>query len=166
MNLRKLSSTVACAALMLAGLVSNPLEAGFSNTGEMESPNLSMQIAGTLENDGVLIGNESAYLECETLTGTGYIIAPLVEIKANIFAYTGTIECEKQCVITTSQAFEEDMFTKAGEGEFIVIVDPEYKAKEEAAEAAEAAEADATVETENPSPEATSSRVSYKIRMK
>lgn len=99
------------------------VEAGFSNSGRMQSKNLNISVGGTLDNNGELIGTESANLSCDTLSGKGLIRSPQISIKTKIFAFTGTIDCDGQCTIITSAPFDDKMFKRKGKGEFIIIVD-------------------------------------------
>lgn len=98
------------------------VEAGFSNSGRMQSRNLNLSIGGTLDNNGELIGTETATLSCDTFSGKGLLSSPQISIKTKIFAYTGTIECSGKCTIITSSPFDENMFKRSGEGEFVIIV--------------------------------------------
>ncbi len=97
-------------------------EAAFSNNGRMQSTDLNLSIGGTLDNDGELIGVETAKISCETLTGKGLIRAPDILIKAKFFAFTGTIDCSNTCTIITSAPFNEAMCQRTGGGEWIVII--------------------------------------------
>lgn len=99
------------------------LEAGFSNNGRFQSNCLNLTVNGTLDNNGQLIGLESAYISCHTLSGNGLILSPSITIQAELFAFTGTIECSGKCVIITRVPFNENMFGRRGGGEFVIIVD-------------------------------------------
>lgn len=99
------------------------LEAGFSNSGRMQSKNLNLSVGGTLDNNGELTGTETATLACETLSGKGLIKSPQISIKTKIFAFTGTIECTGTCTIMASKSFDESMFKRKGNGEFVIIID-------------------------------------------
>jgi filamentous hemagglutinin len=107
--------------------VGNVEAGGFSNGGRMHSKNLNLSIGGTLDNNGELIGTESAAISCDTLSGKGLISSPQISIKTKLFAYTGTIDCNGKCTITTSSPFDQKMFKRSGGGEFIIIVDKTAK---------------------------------------
>jgi hypothetical protein len=100
------------------------VEAGFSNNGRMQSKNLNLNIGGTLDNNGELIGTESATIVCDTISGKGLLSSPQISLKAKVFAYTGTIDCAGKCTIVTASAFNEGMFKRTGGGEFVIVVDP------------------------------------------
>lgn len=89
----------------------------------MQSKNLNLSIGGTLDNNGELIGTESATLSCDTLSGKGLLSSPQISIKTKIFAYTGTIDCSGKCTIITNSPFDDKMFKRQGGGEFIIIID-------------------------------------------
>ncbi len=99
------------------------LNAGFSNSGKMQSKNLQISTGGTLENNGELIGTTSATLCCDTLSGNGLIQAPSISITAKTFDFKGTIDCSNCCTITTATPFKKKMFKRSGGGEFIFVVD-------------------------------------------
>lgn len=118
-----------CFTIFTFAFFLTPMEAGFSNSGRMQSRNLQLCVGGTLDNQGELIGTESANLSCDTLTGKGLISAPMITIKAKIFAFTGRIHCTNQCLIITSQPFNERMFKALGGGQFTVVVDDNFDRK-------------------------------------
>jgi hypothetical protein len=89
----------------------------------MQSKNLNLSIVGTLDNNGELVGTESATLSCDTLSGKGVLSSPQISIKTKIFAYTGTIDCNGKCTIITNSPFDDKMFKRKGKGEFIIIID-------------------------------------------
>lgn len=78
-----------------------------------------------LNADGVIGAKKTVSIRCsKLLSGKGSVIAPEVTIVAKKFDFRGTIECSGTCVITTQEPFDETMFTKKGDGKFIVNVDP------------------------------------------
>jgi hypothetical protein len=120
MNFNRIISLFILVAV-LSGVAS--VEAGFTNTGTFQSRNLNLNFGGTLQNDGQLLASETAKLGCDVLAGTGLIRSPQITIKTSVFAYTGIIDCSGVCTIFTAQAFDDNMFSKVGGGEFIVVVD-------------------------------------------
>ncbi|MGA8163561.1 MAG: hypothetical protein WB791_00870 [Waddliaceae bacterium] len=116
-------SAIGCLLAAAASFCLQHVEAGFSNPGRMESKHLNIDIHGTLDNNGELIGRESATISCDTISGKGLIQAPEISLTTKIFAFTGTIECSEKCTIVTSASFDEKMFENTGEGEFIIVVD-------------------------------------------
>src|SRR5690242_13144831 len=98
-------------------------EAGFINGGKFQGKQLNLNVAGTLENNGQLIGTESARINCDTITGKGLIESPDITLRTHTFAYTGTINCSGKCVIISSTPFNEKMFKRMGKGEFIIVHD-------------------------------------------
>lgn len=127
--MKNLYSNVGKILFALTVLCTGFAEAGFSNSGKFQSRNLNLSVGGTLENNGELIGTETAKLSCETLTGKGIINSPEITIRTNIFAYTGTINCTGKCVIIASTPFNEKMFKRVGKGEFIIVYDEAQLAK-------------------------------------
>lgn len=112
--------TVAC---LLTVFCIQSVEAGFYNNGRMQSRNLNLSVRGTLDNNGELIGAETANLVCDTLSGKGLIRSPQISIQTKVFAYTGTIDCDGSCVIISSTPFDEKMFKRTGKGEFAIVID-------------------------------------------
>jgi hypothetical protein len=120
----KLSKTFFGSIIFLSTLFCvNNVEAGFSNSGKMQSKNLNLSVGGTLDNNGELIGIETATLSCDTLTGKGTISSPQISINTKIFAYTGKIDCSGKCTIIAGSSFNEKMFKRTGGGEFVIIID-------------------------------------------
>lgn len=119
----KISSTFFGLIFLLTFFCFQNAEAGFNNAGRMQSKNLHLSIGGTLDNSGELIGTESAYISCDTITGKGAIRSPQIQLEAAIFAFTGTIDCSGKCTIVTSKSFDERMFKRTGGGEFTVVID-------------------------------------------
>ncbi|MFV0340600.1 MAG: hypothetical protein ACK5MA_08275 [Parachlamydiaceae bacterium] len=115
--------TVYGLALLIALFFGASAEAGFSNSGTFKSDRLNLNIGGTLENDGKLIGVELANISCQTITGKGLIQSPEITIKADVFAYTGTIDCSGKCLIIVKTPFNEKMFKRTGGGEFIISLE-------------------------------------------
>ncbi len=103
------------------------VEAGYSNNGRMQAKNLNLSVGGTLDNNGELIGTESANLSCDTLSGKGFIRSPQISIETNIFAFTGTIDCGNKCTIISKTPFDEKMFKRKGDGEFVILIENSEK---------------------------------------
>ncbi|MBA2728359.1 MAG: hypothetical protein H0U49_09335 [Parachlamydiaceae bacterium] len=119
-----LSSSLFGSLIFLSTLLSmQNVEAGFSNSGRMQSKNISLSIGGTLDNNGELIGTESATLSCDTLSGKGLLSSPQISIKTEVFAYTGKIDCSGKCTIIANRPFDDKMFKRSGGGEFVIIID-------------------------------------------
>lgn len=98
------------------------LEAGFSNGGRFQSTNLQLNVGGTLENNGELIGTASADITCDTITGKGAIRSPHIIIRTQTFAFKGVIDCHGKCTIIVGTPFDANMFKRRGGGEFIIVV--------------------------------------------
>lgn len=76
-------------------------------------------------NDGRLIAAKEINLTCgRTFSGTGYLEAPVITIKATTFAFTGTIKCDQLCTIITKNSFNQAMFKRLGNGKFVIKIDP------------------------------------------
>lgn len=101
----------------------------FINSGRMQLRNVNISVNWTFDNNGELIGTDTANIECETITGKGVIRSPQISIKTKIFAYTGTIDCSEKCTITVSTPFKDTMFKRKGKGEFTVIIDESLEKK-------------------------------------
>ena len=112
-------SLMCCLSLFCTSQV----EAGFTNSGRMQSNQLNLSVGGTLDNNGELIGIESANIKCDTLSGKGLIKLSQITIKAKLFAFTGVIECDGKCTITTGSTFNKKMFKRKGKGEFVFVID-------------------------------------------
>lgn len=117
--------------LLLSVFSTQTVEAGLSNGGRMQSTHLQLSVGGTLDNNGELIGTETANLACDTLSGKGLIRSPQISIRAKLFAYTGTIDCNGKCTIVTSAPFNEKMFKRKGGGEFVILIDEKLGKKAE-----------------------------------
>lgn len=111
-------------ALTLIALTPKHLEAGFSNNGTMRSNKIMLHVRGNLDNNGSLIGRESADISCGSFTGSGLLEAPVIHLSTDLFAYTGIIRCSQECIITATRPFDENMFTRQGEGTFTFIITP------------------------------------------
>jgi hypothetical protein len=122
----KFKFLASCAIYLITVFCSQNAEAGFSNSGKMQSKNLNLTVGGTLDNNGELIGTESANIGCDTLSGKGVIRSPQITIQSKLFAYTGIIDCSGKCIITVSSPFNEKMFKRKGGGEFIIIIDEKF----------------------------------------
>ncbi len=111
-------------ALTVGILSVSTLSAGFYNGGTMQMKNLSLNVGGTLENNGSLIGAELAQVTCGTFAGNeqGLLKAPLITLVTDVFNYKGTIECSDQCHIYVKEPFDTKMFEQKGEGLFKIVI--------------------------------------------
>lgn len=104
--------------------LSSSLHAGnFSTSGKVQMNHLYLAVDGTLNNNGQLIGTHSAHLLSHTLAGGGVIKSPEILIKTHVFAFTGVIDCSEKCLIIAKRAFDENLFTRKGGGEFTIVID-------------------------------------------
>lgn len=117
----RIISTV-CAFLFITGF--SVAEAGFINDGIIKMKDLNLSVIGTLENNGTLVGTESAKIACETLTGKGLIQSPRLTIRADVFNFRGKIFCEEECIILTPVLIDENIFTFEGGGKLEFVIDP------------------------------------------
>lgn len=86
----------------------------------------------TLRADGNIGAQKTVSIRCsKLLSGKGLVSAPEITIVANKFDFKGTIECSGKCIITTKDPFDAKMFTRKGEGQFIINIDPSLKFEEE-----------------------------------
>jgi ankyrin repeat protein len=84
-----------------------------------------MSVGKDMVADGNFIGEEEINISVgNILSGNGYFKCPDVMLKVHTFAFTGTIECEHCCQIITAEPFDETMFTRVGNGTFVITVDP------------------------------------------
>ncbi len=61
----------------------------------MQSKVINFSVGRDMLADGSFVGAEKINLDVgETLKGNGYFKAPLIDIKAGKFEFTGTIECD------------------------------------------------------------------------
>lgn len=82
--------------------------------------------------DDEMIAKQQLNLKCgERFYGQGYLKAPDISITAKKFAFTGTIECGSKCTITVAEPFDQKMFKRAGNGEFIIKIDPQCMQRKE-----------------------------------
>ncbi|MFA6916199.1 MAG: hypothetical protein WC222_07365 [Parachlamydiales bacterium] len=125
----KLKNLFTCCLIVLATCFAINLEASFINNGRFLSDAVRLNVGGTLDNNGEIIGRTSINLSCEALVGKGKIQAPKIVIKTKIFAYTGKISCSESCIIIVSEPFNEKMFKKEGSGKFDIIVDSDDNPK-------------------------------------
>ena len=95
----------------------NHCDAQFVNSGTIRSTNSNIS-ADTFVNTGTLEGLDNVDLECLVLVGDGLIKGPIINIIAKSFEYTGKIECDGECIITTDTPVENLKFTKVGRGKF------------------------------------------------
>ena len=93
----------------------------------MPETNVNLSSEKDLFANGKLKAREKIKITCgETFSGNGYLDAPIITITAKKFDFTGTIQCDVECVITTREKFDSTMFTRRGEGKFIINIDPNY----------------------------------------
>jgi len=111
-------------ALALSFLALQNVEGGFTVNGRFQSDNLQIHIGGTLEVNGELIGHNSATIYCRAVAGKGLIQSPSIFLQTQEFAFTGTVHCEGVCTIIAKVPFDETGFKRSGNGEFIVLIDP------------------------------------------
>lgn len=79
----------------------------------------------SLNHHGLFSSKESISINCEELcTGTGTFKAPAVTITTKKFEFTGIIDCDVSCVITTQEPFDHTIFQQDGMGTFTFIVQP------------------------------------------
>ena len=99
-------------AVTIGVLSISTVSAGFYNGGTFQSKNLNLNIGGTLENNGSLIGTESANVTCGTFAGdkNGLLKSPVITLTTDVFNYKGTIECSDQCTIYVKEAFNKKIF--------------------------------------------------------
>lgn len=95
--------------------------AGFTNSGTFQTNNLSIT-TNKLTNNGNLIGNSSVYINATEIAGTGLIKSPSMVIETTVFNYSGTIECLGLCEIYSKNSFNQNMFTRKGNGEIKIII--------------------------------------------
>lgn len=102
-------------------LVASSVHAGFTNNGTWESDNLYFSVKGTLENNGLLVGYQSATIVADSMRGTGILRSPKILIEVESFEYTGTIDCSEECTIRSAIPFDETQFKQEGEGKFTIL---------------------------------------------
>lgn len=86
---------------------------------------VNIHVASDMIADGYFAGTESIDLIIgKSLKGSGYFESPNITMKVGKFEFTGTIYCDGQCYITAQEPFNENMFTRSGNGKFIITIDP------------------------------------------
>lgn len=114
------------AILLVSMLMAHQIIAGtFNNSGTFSSNDIWLSYDKII-NNGSLIGKNSVTLYSNDLSGKGLIKGTTIAIETTVFNYTGTIECLGVCEITAKQAFDESMFTRAGNGEFKIKIVNSY----------------------------------------
>jgi hypothetical protein len=96
----------------------------FSNAGQMSGPYQNINVNEKFENNGVINGTQEVNIECGNLTGKGQIKGPKINIIARNFNFTGTIDCSKECTITTLKKIDQTKFKRTNKGKFKFFVDP------------------------------------------
>ncbi len=92
--------------------------------GSFVSNRVNMNVGNHLNVDGLIHGRESVHLSSGgDICGDGTIKGPEIIIDAEEFEFTGTIECDGVCIITTTQPFDHTMFKQRGKGTFSFRVD-------------------------------------------
>jgi hypothetical protein len=76
----------------------------------------------TVINNGDYYALKDVVVEANTFEGSGYIEAPTVIIRTKKFAFIGIIHCHNDCIIYVEEPFDEEMFTRKGEGKFTIVV--------------------------------------------
>jgi len=119
---KTIHSTFTCClfAALFCSIQADAMHIGtLNNVGTWKGTTLNFDTNNTI-NTGELIAEESlTLLVNELLSGNGLIEAPVINISAKTFAFTGTIRCSGTCTIETQTPFDHTMFTKEGTGEFI-----------------------------------------------
>ncbi len=79
---------------------------------------------GELQLDGTMSSKDVLTLTCrEVISGTGLLKAPRIVLKTKKFEFTGTIECDNDCFITAQEPFDENIFTRKGQGKFYIRIE-------------------------------------------
>ncbi len=95
----------------------------FAQAGVISHKKLSLHVEEELENSGAIIAEEQLDCVCGTIKGDGIIKSPIIKLIAQDFQFKGIIECDKECVITTSKPFDHSLCSLQGEGKFDFVVD-------------------------------------------
>ncbi len=92
---------------------------------DIQSKVVNFSVGQDMTADETFTGAEAINLSVgETLRGSGNFRAPVIDITAKKFEFTGTIHCDNVCNITTQEPFNEKMFKRSGKGKFIIKADP------------------------------------------
>ena len=105
--------------LLLTALLSfYQVSAKFVNSGTFQSKNSQLS-ADILVNNGNIIGIDKVEITADELQGNGTIKGPIITILVKKhFNFRGIIECDKECVVRTSQKVDRRLFTTKGKGKF------------------------------------------------
>ena len=108
--------------------VQNPVMANFGsancdNAGTMSLTNSNFRVRETFNNTGKVIAQETNECVCGTLTGDGLFKGHIINIIAKDFQFSGVIECDGECHITTAKPFDHSICTFSGNGTVEFIID-------------------------------------------
>jgi len=102
----------------------------FNLRSEVSGGSINMTVGSDMVNDDKMVGVE-INLQCGgKFTGKGYLEAPIINITATKFDFTGTIKCGGKCIITVKEPFNQKMFKRLGKGEFLIKIDPSLEIKQ------------------------------------
>lgn len=68
---------------------------------------------------------KDVYIETKNLSGKTYIRGRNVYITCKKFKFTGTIDCDGECIIQCQKPFNPIMFTRQGTGKFTLMICPD-----------------------------------------
>ena len=104
---------------VIAGLLSTSFSAiiGMINAGSC-----CMKIGSSYTNNGQT-NAKTIKIDCGgTLSGNGKFSAEIIILKTKKFDFKGTIECSGECLIMAEEEFDPEMFTRKGNGKFIIKI--------------------------------------------
>ena len=103
------------------GILFSAQVCAIDNNSIIEANVIDLHTIGKVFNDGALIARSAINISCSELVGDGLISAPQMVLNIDTFNYTGTIECLDICELYVKNPFDENMFTRKGNGHIKII---------------------------------------------
>lgn len=96
-----------------------------AGSGTISAHNKDVDIqTGSFDYTGTISAGGSCDIKANTFAGTATIEAPYITITSDEFKFSGTLSCDKKCVIYSKKDIDTDMFKRVGTGEFKVVISP------------------------------------------
>jgi hypothetical protein len=80
--------------------------------------------SGYFEYRGIVSAGQSCNIKTNIFEENALIESPNITISCDRFNFSGTISCDKKCIIYTKKAFDTNMFKRSGNGTFKVVISP------------------------------------------
>jgi hypothetical protein len=73
---------------------------------------------------GIVSAGQSCNIKTNIFEENALIESPNINISCDEFNFSGTISCDKKCIIYAKKAFDTNMFKRSGNGTFKVVISP------------------------------------------